>query len=205
MRKILIGIVGYSPILNSYPLGPVLMENLKGRNWDNLIVDVQNMTWSPIHVTQRLQESRVEFDRAVLIGCKTYSKEPGTIECYKWKIQERIYEGVTGVVSLDNTLVIGDHFKIWPDEVFTVEVDIPAHIFGDIVIAENQGITSKIDLANLLKFDPEIVIENIELNTFLVTTCQYFSNSFIEKSPDTLLEPEIFTKYKFDTNPHFIN
>ena len=60
------------------------MDNLKGRNWDNLIVDVQNMTWSPIHVTQRLQESRVEFDRAVLIGCKTYSKEPGTIECYKW-------------------------------------------------------------------------------------------------------------------------
>ena len=82
------------------------MDNLKGRNWDNLIVDVQNMTWSPIHVTQRLQESRVEFDRAVLIGCKTYSKEPGTIECYKWSMKNR-----------NNKLYVssyeGDHYNIF--------------------------------------------------------------------------------------------
>ena len=123
------------------------MNNLNERDWANMHVDVQNMTWSPIHVTQRLQENKLEFDRVVLVGSKTISTQPGKVECYKWeskevdeiKIQERIFEGVTGVVSLDNTLVIGDYFKIWPEEVFTVEVDLPGEAFGDIVIAEYQG------------------------------------------------------------------
>ena len=61
INKILIGIVGYSPVLDSYPLGPNLMNNLKERDWANINVDVQNMTWSPIHVTQRLQENKLEF------------------------------------------------------------------------------------------------------------------------------------------------
>ena len=106
INKILIGIVGYSPVLDSYPLGPNLMNNLKERDWANINVDVQNMTWSPIHVTQRLQENKLEFDRVVLVGSKTISTNPGRVESYKWKskkvdeikIQERIFEGVTGVV-----------------------------------------------------------------------------------------------------------
>ena len=118
INKILIGIVGYSPVLDSYPLGPNLMNNLKERDWANINVDVQNMTWSPIHITQRLQENKLEFDRVVLVGSKTISINPCRVESYKWKskkvdeikIQERIYEGVTGVVSLENTLVIGDYF-----------------------------------------------------------------------------------------------
>ena len=67
INKILIGIVGYSPVLDSYPLGPNLMNNLNERDWANMHVDVQNMTWSPIHVTQRLQENKLEFDRVVLV------------------------------------------------------------------------------------------------------------------------------------------
>ena len=153
INKILIGIVGYSPVLDSYPLGPNLMNNLKERDWANINVDVQNMTWSPIHITQRLQENKLEFDRVVLVGSKTISTNPGRVESYKWKskkvdeikIQERIFEGVTGVVSLENTLVIGDYFKIWPKEVFTVEVDLPGEVFGDIVIAENQGKSKNTD------------------------------------------------------------
>ena len=204
-NKILIGIVGYSPVLDSYPLGPNLMNNLNERDWANMHVDVQNMTWSPIHVTQRVQENKLEFDRVVLVGSKTISTQPGKVECYKWeckevdeiKIQERIFEGVTGVVSLDNTLVIGDYFKIWPKEVFTVEVDLPGEAFGDIVIAENQG-KSKNDLVEILKFDPEKVINEIELQTYLVSTCKFEQEYFPEKNPDTILEPEIFSKHSFE-------
>ena len=204
-NKILIGIVGYSPVLDSYPLGPNLMNNLNERDWTNMHVDVQNMTWSPIHVTQRLQENKLEFDRVVLVGSKTISTQPGKVECYKWeskevdviKIQERIFEGVTGVVSLDNTLVIGDYFKIWPKEVYTVEVDLPGEAFGDIVIAENQG-KSKNDLVEILKFDPEKVINEIELQTYLASTCKFEQEYFPEKNPDTILEPEIFSKHRFE-------
>tara|TARA_A100001234_G_scaffold218355_1_gene227215 strand:+ start:445 stop:1086 length:642 start_codon:yes stop_codon:yes gene_type:complete len=204
-NKILIGIVGYSPVLDSYPLGPNLMNNLNERDWANMHVDVQNMTWSPIHVTQRLQENKLEFDRVVLVGSKTISTHPGKVECYKWeskevdeiKIQERIFEGVTGVVSLDNTLVIGDYFKIWPEEVFTVEVDLPGEAFGDIVIAEYHG-KSKNDLIEILKFDPEKVINEIELQTYLVSTCKFEQEYFPGKNPDTILEPEIFSKHRFE-------
>ena len=207
INKILIGIVGYSPVLDSYPLGPNLMNNLKERDWANINVDVQNMTWSPIHITQRLQENKLEFDRVVLVGSKTISTSPGRVESYKWKskkvdeikIQERIFEGVTGVVSLENTLVIGDYFKIWPNEVFTVEVDLPGEVFGDIVIAENQGKSKNTDLIEILKFDPEKVIEEIELQTYLVSSCNFEQEYFPEKNPDTILEPEIFSKHRFET------
>ena len=195
INKILIGIVGYSPVLDSYPLGPNLMNNLKERDWANINVDIQNMTWSPIHITQRLQENKLEFDRVVLVGSKTISTNPGRVESYKWKskkvdeikIQERIFEGVTGVVSLENTLVIGDYFKIWPKEVFTVEVDLPGEVFGDIVIAENQGKSKNTDLIEILKFDPEKVIEEIELQTYLVSSCNFEQEYFPEKNPDTIL------------------
>ncbi len=207
INKILIGIVGYSPVLDSYPLGPNLMNNLKERDWANINVDIQNMTWSPIHITQRLQENKLEFDRVVLVGSKTISTNPGRVESYKWKskkvdeikIQERIFEGVTGVVSLENTLVIGDYFKIWPKEVFTVEVDLPGEVFGDIVIAENQGKSKNTDLIEILKFDPEKVIEEIELQTYLVSSCNFEQEYFPEKNPDTILEPEIFSKHRFET------
>ena len=207
INKILIGIVGYSPVLDSYPLGPNLMNNLKERDWANINVDIQNMTWSPIHITQRLQENKLEFDRVVLVGSKTISTSPGRVESYKWKskkvdeikIQERIFEGVTGVVSLENTLVIGDYFKIWPKEVFTVEVDLPGEVFGDIVIAENQGKSKNTDLIEILKFDPEKVIEEIELQTYLVSSCNFEQEYFPEKNPDTILEPEIFSKHRFET------
>ena len=207
INKILIGIVGYSPVLDSYPLGPNLMNNLKERDWANINVDVQNMTWSPIHITQRLQENKLEFDRVVLVGSKTISTNPGRVESYKWKskkvdeikIQERIFEGVTGVVSLENTLVIGDYFKIWPKEVFTVEVDLPGEVFGDIVIAENQGKSKNTDLIEILKFDPEKVIDEIELQTYLVSSCNFEQEYFPEKNPDTILEPEIFSKHRFET------
>ena len=207
INKILIGIVGYSPVLDSYPLGPNLMNNLKERDWANINVDIQNMTWSPIHITQRLQENKLEFDRVVLVGSKTISTNPGRVESYKWKskkvdeikIQERIFEGVTGVVSLENTLVIGDYFKIWPKEVFTVEVDLPGEVFGDIVIAENQGKSKNTDLIEILNFDPEKVIEEIELQTYLVSSCNFEQEYFPEKNPDTILEPEIFSKHRFET------
>ena len=54
-------------------------------------------------------------------------------------MQERIYEAVTGVVDLENTLIIGSHFKVWPDDVFGVEVDLPADTFGNMVIADSLG------------------------------------------------------------------
>ena len=161
--RALIGIVGHSPILDRYPLGPLLMQDLQSRDWGTMIVDIENMTWSPIHVTQRLQDQQNSYDRTVLIGSSAGCLKPGNVVTYRWlggemstlKLQERVYEGVTGVVSLDNTLVIGDYFKVWSDEVFTVEIDLPEDTFGEIVMAENIGLESEANLPEILGFDPD--------------------------------------------------
>lgn len=145
---VLIGIVGYSPVIDSYPLGPRLMDGLKARLENRPDIAAENMTWSPIHVVQRFQdEGAIRPRRVVLIGAAAVSVAPGRVRGFRWvggtvpgaAMQERIYEAVTGVVDLENTLIIGTHFDIWPDDVFCVEIDLPADTFGNMVIANSLG------------------------------------------------------------------
>ena len=145
---VLIGIVGYSPVIDSYPLGPQLMDGIKARLENRCDIAVENMTWSPIHVVQRFQdEGAIRPKRVVLIGAAAVSEAPGRVRGFRWAggkvpgaaMQERIYEAVTGVVDLENTLIIGSHFDAWPNEVYCVEVDLPADTFGNMVIADSLG------------------------------------------------------------------
>ena len=126
VAEVLIGIVGFSPVIDSYPLGPKLMDSLNARLADHPEVAVENMTWSPIHVVQRFQdEGAVRPRRLVLVGVAAVSIAPGRVRSFRWSggavpaaaMQERIYEAVTGVVDIENTLIIGSHFKVWPDEI----------------------------------------------------------------------------------------
>ena len=146
--EVLIGIVGFSPVIDRFPLGPRLMDGLNAKLADHREVAVENMTWSPIHVVQRFQdEGAVRPRRIVLVGAAAVSIVPGRVRSFRWAggavpaaaMQERIYEAVTGVVDLENTLIIGSHFKVWPDEVFCVEIDLPADTFGNMVIADSLG------------------------------------------------------------------
>lgn len=146
--EVLIGIVGHSPVIDCYPLGPKLMDALKARLQNRPDVAVENMTWSPLHVVQRFQdEGAVRPCRVILVGAAAVSIAPGRVRGFRWTggavpgaaMQERIYEAVTGVVDLENTLIIGSHFKVWPDDVFSVEVDLPADTFGNMVIADSLG------------------------------------------------------------------
>lgn len=160
--KVLIGVVGYSPLIEAFPLGPALMRRLHGATVEGLDVTVENMTWSPIHIVQRFQDGSLEADRLVLIGAADEACEPGRIICHHWRggslppavLQERVYEAVTGIVSLDNTLLIGEHFGVWPAEVFTIEFDMPPSTFGDIVMAEAGGAADRASLLTRLGFDP---------------------------------------------------
>ena len=212
--RVLVGIVGHSPILDRYPLGPLLMQDLQSRDRGTAVVDIENMTWSPIHVTQRLQDQQTSYDRTVLIGSSAGCLKPGNVVVHRWrggemstlKLQERVYEGVTGVVSLDNTLVIGDYFKVWPDEVFTVEVDLPGDAFGEIVMAENMGSESEANLPDILGFDPDVVRKRIADLTWCVA--QYGNarmGTVLDKSVNDLVDSELFTKYEFKQYLNYVN
>ena len=144
-RDVLIGLVGYCQFVPSYPLGPELKARLRRVAWpqsDN--VSISEMNWSPIAIVQEFQASAMGFDRIVLVALADRQLPPGSVTCRRWKggqlaaqaVQERIFEAVTGVVNLDNLLVIGEHFGIWPQEVVTIEAQGPEAGLGDFILSE---------------------------------------------------------------------
>lgn len=161
--KVIVGIVGYSAVVESYPLGPKLLQEIEAIFGDDPDVIVENFTWSPVHIVQRLQGGEMERpDRIILVGLAADTIKPGTVSAHRWlggsqpeaSVQERIYEAVTGIVDLENTLMIGSYFRTWPKECLTVEVDLAADTFGRLVMAENAGRNSEEELELELGYSP---------------------------------------------------
>lgn len=136
----LIGIVGYYPFIAGYPLGRDLMDDLESKDWPGP-VDIREMNWGPVAIVQDFQARDERYERVVLIGLVNRGLSEGTVTCRHWRggelssdaLQQRMFEAVTGVVHLDNLLAIGDHFGIWPDQTFTVELELLDNV-GDYVI-----------------------------------------------------------------------
>jgi hypothetical protein len=159
----LIGIVGYSPVLDVFPLSALLVDELRRKLPVDGSIAIEDMSWGPIHVVQRFQDPEAKRpQRLVLVGAASVSAEPGRVRAFRWRggklppeaVQERIYEAVTGVVDIENTLVIGEHFGIWPDECFVVEADMPAETFGCMVMADSEKRAQDPMLARQLGFSP---------------------------------------------------
>jgi hypothetical protein len=166
---VLIGLVGYTPVLQSYPLGPALMARLQAESWPGASATIENMSWGPVAIVQSMQASDTRYDRAVLIGAVQRGRAPGSVMAGHWQggtlepqlMQERMFEAVTGIVSLDNLLVIGEHFTVWPPELITVEVELPKTCFGDLVIAEygSSPMDHDENIEASLGFRPSAVID----------------------------------------------
>ena len=124
------------------------MSGLETALADAAHVTVENFTWSPVHIVQRFENDEMpKPDRMVLIGLSATTTNPGNVTACQWHggkatelaVQERVYEAVTGIVDLENTLMIGEYFKAWPTECFTVEADMQPNTFGRLVMADSEG------------------------------------------------------------------
>ena len=162
----LVGIVGYTPVLECYPLGPRLMGALEREVGTLPGTRVENLTWSPIHVVQQFQDAGAWAPgRIVLVGAAAVCEHPGRVRAFRWDggtlpepvVQARVYEAVTGIVDIENTLMIGEHFGVWPAEVYSVEADLQADAFGRMVIADSDGFADERSLELHLGFSPERV------------------------------------------------
>ena len=198
---VLIGVVGCTPVLDSYPLGPVLMAKLQAETWPRVSATIENMSWGPVAIVQSLQASDARYDRAVLIGAVQRGRPPGTVMAGHWQggtlapqlMQERMFEAVTGIVSLDNLLVIGEHFAVWPPELLTVEVELPKTCFGDIVIAESGNGVMNDQLEADLGFRRAAVIDALVAQT-LRAVCEGGAGGMLlePRSTATLMAVEPF-------------
>lgn len=125
--RVLVGGVGYRNLRDG-SLGPYLAEVLAERAPDG--VEVEDLSYGPVAVSQNLRD-RPPYARLVLVGAVRRGRLPGTIERYRWggllppreEIQARVAEAVTGVISLDNLLIVCGALGALPADVRVVEVE----------------------------------------------------------------------------------
>ena len=125
--RVLVGGVGYR-FLRDGSIGPWLSDRLAERAGGG--IEVEDLSYHPVGLTQNLQE-RPPYDRLVLIAAVNRGRPPGTVETYRWDgelperdaIQERVSEAVTGVISLDNLLIVCGALGGLPDDVRVIEVE----------------------------------------------------------------------------------
>lgn len=128
--KVLIAGVGH-PNLRDLSFGQVLLAYLKEQEWSEN-VDLENLSFGAIAVLQWFQDYPAKYEKVVFVSAvEREGRTPGTLDVYKWdfpptdaeKIQECVAESVTGIISLDNLLMILHHFDALPPEVEVVEIE----------------------------------------------------------------------------------
>ncbi len=126
---VLVSGIGYSN-MSDMSFGRVLLDELEKIDWSEN-VHVEDLNFGPIMIYQWLEESPIKFDKAILVSAAKRGREPGTLEVYRWQdpqpsadeIQASIGEAVTGVLSLENLLIVCQHFGVFPEDVTIVEIE----------------------------------------------------------------------------------
>lgn len=141
--RILVGGVGYRNLRDG-SLGPWLADRLAAEARNG--IEVEDLSYGPVAVSHALRE-RPAYDRLVLVGAVGRGRTPGTIESYRWRgvlpdpeeIQARVAEAVTGVISLENLLVVCGALGGLPDDVRVVEVEPADETWGEGFSPELEG------------------------------------------------------------------
>jgi len=137
--RVIVGGVGY-PDLCDYSIGIDVQERLS--EWAAPPhVSVEDLSYNPIAVIQRLDDepAGLRFGRAVVVSAVRRADRPtGTVSCYRWdgvlpsdeEIQRAVSDAVTGIIAVENTLVVARYFGSLPPEVVVIEVEPELHEFG---------------------------------------------------------------------------
>lgn len=122
--------MGYH-LLSNHSIGPILLPKLKELDWPVGII-VDELNWGPIAIVQAMEAMEKPYHRVVfLVATERPERKIGQINLFQWKgglpdepqIQACIGDAATGVISIDNLLVIGEFFKVWPKEVYLIDVE----------------------------------------------------------------------------------
>jgi len=128
--KVLIAGVGH-PNLKDLSFGQVLLPHLKKQNWTENF-DLENLSFGAIAVLQWFQDYPGKYDRVVFVSAaERMGRAPGTLDISNWDfapldevvVQECVAESVTGIISLDNLMMILQYFKALPPEVVVLDLE----------------------------------------------------------------------------------
>ena len=142
-KKILVGTVGYQ-ILRNHSIGPILLPHLSEQSWPEGVI-CDELNWGPIAIVQQFEAMDIPYDRAILLtAIERPERKIGDITVFQWKgglpddqqIQACVGDAATGVISVENLLVIAEYFKVWPKEVFIVDVEPGPEIAGEHLTEE---------------------------------------------------------------------
>ena len=139
--RTVIGGVGYRN-LRDHSLGIVMSDELEPHaNPPHLLIE--DLCYGPVAVGQWLLDEAIDapITRAVFVTAiaREDGRPPGTIAAYQWdralpsdeEIQRCVTDAVTGVILLDNTLIVTEWMGALPKETIVVEVEPIEHAFGD--------------------------------------------------------------------------
>ena len=128
LPRTLIAGVGYRN-LRDLSAGNAVVDALLALAWP-AGVEVEDLSYGPMDALFRLREAR--FERLIVVGAVARPwRLPGAIYRRRWRyepeppemVQARVAEAVTGVISLDNLLVICAHFEVLPPDVTVIEIE----------------------------------------------------------------------------------
>jgi len=131
-------------------------------------VVIEDTAYNPIAVVQWLQslEDSERFDRAIFISALERGRTPGMLTAYRWdgglppddQIQQAVTEAVTGIIALENTVVIAGYFKVLPPEVVIIEIEPLDHEFGpELSTPVRAAIAPVVVLVRRLALDPDAI------------------------------------------------
>jgi len=137
-KKTLIGTVGYH-ILGNHSMPPMLYPHLQEMSWPDH-VSVDELNWGPVAVVQMFEAESPSFEKVIILcSIERKNRDIGHIDVWQWlgklpdeeQIQACVGDAATGVISVENLLVIGEYFKVWKDEVYLVDVEPGPEVAGE--------------------------------------------------------------------------
>lgn len=137
-KKTFIGTVGYH-ILGNHSIAPMLLPELHKMDVP-LHIEIDELNWGPVAVIQQFQAEEIPYQRVILLcAIERPERQIGEITVFQWKgglpdeeqIQACMGDAATGVISVENLLVLGEYFGIWEEEVFLIDVEPGAEIAGE--------------------------------------------------------------------------
>lgn len=143
--RVLLAGVGYRN-LRDMSLGPLLTDRLQETPWPDG-VEVEDLGYGPIAIMHALDE-RPPYDRMIFFSGVKRGGVPGEIRCFAWdhrlpdpdEIQQRVAEAATGVIDLENLLIVATYFGKLPEDVVVFEVEAADDSFGEAMTPEVERV-----------------------------------------------------------------